>query len=73
MYLLLFLLVGSNWMSTLAYEQAEQGDFSVVHEIQDLLTQPYEEQSAERSQKWYQKTPRWAQSLPGVAFYSCSS
>lgn len=65
--------LGRNWMGAMAYEKAEDGDFSVIEELQTLLRDPYSEHSAEMTQKWYTGTPLWAKSLPGVAFFSCSS
>jgi uncharacterized protein YdiU (UPF0061 family) len=62
-----------NWMGAMAYEKAEDGDFSVIEELQTLFRDPYSEHSAEMTQKWYTGTPLWAESLPGVAFFSCSS
>ena len=70
-----------NWMLLLAYEQAEKGDYSVLHELLELFKDPYamnEQQESELSrrekeEKWYRRTPPWAQQLPGAAFMSCSS
>ena len=45
-------------------------DYSVIHELTALLEQPYAEQSAEMEEKWYKKTPDWAQNMPGVSFMS---
>ena len=90
-----------NWMAALAYEKAEQGDYSVIQELTTLLEHPYSDPSitAEavvhdqmvppgtttgvgrvtatagtttpiRVDKWYRKTPDWAQHMPGVAFMS---
>ena len=53
--------------------RSEQGDHSIIHELSALLEQPYDEQSPELQQRWYAKTPDWAQNLPGVTFMSCSS
>jgi uncharacterized protein YdiU (UPF0061 family) len=59
-----------NWMGVLAYERAEEGDFSVINELEALLKSPYDEQSEEMSKKWYAKAPTWAQGMPGSAFLS---
>ncbi len=61
-----------NWMSTLAYESAENGDSQVMNELIELLTFPYLEGTQTQEKKWFQKTPQWA-TMPGVAFLSCSS
>lgn len=70
-----------NWMAVLAYESAEKGDFSVVSEILDLLTDPYAlrdvsgdaDAARARAERWYRKTPSWATNMPGCTFMSCSS
>lgn len=64
-----------NWMAMLAYEKAADGDYSVVTELSDLLSDPYDllESTEAVSKKWFVKTPYWAQSMPGAEFMSCSS
>lgn len=59
-----------NWMGLLAYERAAMGDYSVVEELTGLLERPYDEQDPALSDKWYAKTPDWAQFMPGVTFMS---
>mmetsp|Transcript_48257 Transcript_48257/g.114829 ORF Transcript_48257/g.114829 Transcript_48257/m.114829 type:complete len:659 (-) Transcript_48257:175-2151(-) len=59
-----------NWMAAQAYEAAEAGDYSMVNELQDVLSKPYEEQSPEVSEKYFRRTPEWADQMPGVAFMS---
>ena len=57
-------------MSVLAYERAaEYGDYSVIKDLTELLENPYDEQP-DMEDKWYLKTPTWAQNMPGVAFMS---
>jgi len=55
------------------FNRAEDGDYSVVHEIARVLENPYDEQSDEINNKWFQKTPQWATDMPGCTFMSCSS
>eukprot|EP00981_Chlorochromonas_danica_P001438 scaffold300_cov173-Ochromonas_danica.AAC.6 len=63
-----------NWMSMLAYESAEhKEDYTVIEELMKLLKDPYSEQTSFDERAWYQKTPPWAQHLPGATFMSCSS
>jgi uncharacterized protein YdiU (UPF0061 family) len=57
-----------NWMAVLAYERAEKGDYSQVHQLTTLLERPYVEQ--EGGEMWFGKTPSWATNMPGVAFLS---
>lgn len=59
-----------NWMAVLAYEAAEKGDYSVLHELETLLRSPYDEQTVELSRKWYIRTPDYAVNMPGVKFMS---
>jgi serine/tyrosine/threonine adenylyltransferase len=62
-------------MAMLAYEKAADGDYSVVTELSELLSDPYDllESSEAVAEKWFVKTPYWAQSMPGAEFMSCSS
>ena len=50
-----------NWMSVLAYEKAELGDMSILQELELLLRNPYDDQSREMTDKWFRKTPSWAE------------
>ena len=59
-----------NWMSVLAYEKAEAGDYSLIKEVHEVLLHPYDEQSDEIAEKYYAKTPSWARGCPGVSFMS---
>merc|ERR1711871_104918 len=59
-----------NWMAVLAYENAEKGDYSILQELEKLLQSPYEEQDDESTSKWYQRTPAWAEGMPGASFLS---
>jgi len=59
-----------NWMAALAYEKAAEGDYSVIEELTELLRRPYEDQAPEQREKWSRRAPKWARSMPGVAFLS---
>ena len=61
------------WMVVPAYEQAMQGNYRLIHELHDILTHPYEEQSADVELKYYQLRPKAMFGVGGVAHYSCSS
>jgi uncharacterized protein YdiU (UPF0061 family) len=61
-----------NWMAQLAIDKAEQGDFSIVDELYELLKNPYDEQP-EMEEDWYQKRPEWAKNRVGCSMLSCSS
>lgn len=59
-----------NWMLIRAYEAAERGDYSVLHELHALLQRPYDNQGPEADAKWYQRTPEYARAMPGALFLS---
>ena len=61
------------WLIVPAYKAAEKGDFTPIHELQKILTAPYDEQSKEVENKYYQLRPLEFFSAGGVAHYSCSS
>lgn len=61
------------WLVVPAYQQAMQGDYTLVRELQDVLTHPYDEQSKAVEEKYYQPRPQAFFSAGGVSHYSCSS
>ena len=61
------------WLIAPAYEQAAQGDFSLVRELQEVFSHPYEEQSAEVEAIYDRLKPREFFNAGGVSHYSCSS
>ncbi|NRF62473.1 protein adenylyltransferase SelO [Vibrio coralliilyticus] len=61
------------WLIVPAYEQARQGDFSLIHELQEVLADPYGEQSKQVEEKYYKLRPLEFFSAGGVSHYSCSS
>lgn len=42
-----------NWMAILAYEHAQKDDYSVLQELELLLTKPYDSQSEESEKRWF--------------------
>jgi len=61
------------WFVKPAYQQATAGDYSLVRELQDVMTQPYAEQSKEIEDKFYQLKPVEFFKMGGVSHLSCSS
>lgn len=61
------------WLVVPAYQQAAKGNYQLVEELQQVLTDPYNEQSKEVEEKFYQLRPSKLLRAGGVSHYSCSS
>ena len=61
------------WLIAPAYEQAAQGDFSLVRELQEVFRHPYDELSPELRARYDRLKPREFFNAGGVSHYSCSS
>ena len=61
------------WLIVPAYEQASRGDYSLIHQIQAILNQPYEEQTQAIEDQYYRLRPDSFFYAGGVSHYSCSS
>ncbi|BCE02646.1 protein adenylyltransferase SelO [Marinicellulosiphila megalodicopiae] len=61
------------WFLVPAYEQAAKGDYTLIHELQDVMTNPYDEQAKEIEDKYYRLKPSKYFEVAGVSFVSCSS
>ena len=61
------------WLVVPAYQQAENGDYSLIRELQTVFSNPYDEQSPEIDAKYDRLRPREYFQAGGVSHYSCSS
>ena len=61
------------WFVAPAYQQAAEGNYTLVRELQDVITQPYAEQSKDVEEKYYRLKPSELFDIGGLSQYSCSS
>jgi len=61
------------WLLAPAYQQAATGDYALLRELQDVMTQPYAEQSKAVEEKYYRLKPSEFGAIGGVSHMSCSS
>jgi serine/tyrosine/threonine adenylyltransferase len=60
-----------NYMSQLAIDKADKGDYTLIDELYQLLKNPYADQP--KNEKWFAKRPEWARNKVGCSMLSCSS
>ncbi|TYB79108.1 protein adenylyltransferase SelO [Bizionia myxarmorum] len=60
-----------NYMSQLAIDDADKGNYDLIDELFQLLKKPYSEQP--KYEKWFAKRPDWARHKVGCSMLSCSS
>ncbi|WP_405295176.1 protein adenylyltransferase SelO [Algibacter sp. Ld11] len=60
-----------NYMSQLAIDDADKGDYKLIDTLFNLLKKPYDEQP--ENEKWFAKRPEWARHKVGCSMLSCSS
>jgi uncharacterized protein YdiU (UPF0061 family) len=61
------------WFVVPAYQQATAGDYFLVRELQEVMTQPYAEQSKDVEEKYCRLKPSEFFEVGGLSHYSCSS
>ena len=61
------------WLIMPAYQQAEHGETNQIKELQQVFSQPYEEQLGELEMKYNRLKPQEFFRAGGVSQYSCSS
>ncbi len=61
------------WFLVPAYQKATHGDYSLIYELQEVMNNPYEEQSKKMDEKYYRKKPMELFDIAGVSYVSCSS
>ena len=61
------------WHLVPAYKNATKGDYKLIKELQEVMTNPYDEQSQEIEEKYYALKPVELFEIAGVSHVSCSS
>ncbi|MCL4430887.1 MAG: protein adenylyltransferase SelO family protein [Epsilonproteobacteria bacterium] len=61
------------WFLVPAYQQATTGDYTLIKELQEVMTHPYDEQSSEIEEKYYREKPAHFFDIAGISHISCSS
>ena len=60
-----------NYMSQMAIDEADKGNYTLIDELFQLLKKPYSAQP--EHEKWFAKRPEWARNKVGCSMLSCSS
>ena len=61
------------WFLVPAYKEAEKGNYTLTKELQEVMTNPYAEQSSEIEEKFYRVKPSEFFEIAGISHVSCSS
>lgn len=61
------------WLVVPAYKQAKTGDYTLVRELQQVMTQPYAEQTDDIEARYDKQKPSETFEIGGISHLSCSS
>ncbi len=61
------------WFLVPAYSQATAGNYALIRELQEVMTQPYAEQAKDVEEKYYRSKPSEFFEVGGLSHLSCSS
>ena len=61
------------WFLVPAYQQATDGDYTLIKELQEIMLKPYDEQSKDVQEKFYRLKPSEFFKVAGISHVSCSS
>jgi uncharacterized protein YdiU (UPF0061 family) len=61
------------WFLVPAYQQATEESYSLITELQEVMTTPYTEQTKEIDEKYYKLKPSELFEIAGISHISCSS
>jgi uncharacterized protein YdiU (UPF0061 family) len=61
------------WLLVPAYKQANKGDYSLIKELQEVMLNPYAEQSKDIEERYYRLKPLELFDIAGISHVSCSS
>ena len=61
------------WFLVNSYQEAQNGNYNVIQELQKIMTNPYNEQTKEIEKNYYRKKPSDFFGIAGISHVSCSS